>query len=131
MEPIHIKLLAFLKNPKEIMLDVANERKKIPRPIENRPYGKKDCVVFWSEDNYDDLNQFYLHSDPVVYSNAHKDLVTWNILDAKLLKFWLYFDEPEFSINMKSHLREFERWLTPFGKKFLKYLYDNDNERKT
>ena len=126
MEPIHIKLLTVLKNPKEIMIYVANERKKNPRPVESRPHGKNDCAVYWSENKYDDLNNFYLHSDPVVYSNAHKDLVTWNILETKFHMFWLYFDQTTFDVNLDGHLREIERWTTPFGKKFLEYVYDNN-----
>lgn len=128
MEPIHIKLLTVLKNPKEIMMYVANERKKNPRPVEKRPHGKAECVSYWSENEYDDLNNFYLHSDLVVYSNAHKDLVTWNILETKFHVFWLYFDKTTFDINLDGHLREIERWTTPFGKKFLEYVYDNDVE---
>ena len=128
MEPIHIKLLTVLKNPKEILINVANERKKNPRPVERRPHGKNDCVVYWSEDRNDDLNLFYLHSDPVVYSNAHKDFVTWNILETKFHKFWLYFDKTTFDDNLNTHLREIERWTTPFGKKFLEYVYSNDTK---
>lgn len=123
MEPIHIKLLTILKNPKEIMTQVANERKKNPRPVEERHYGKKDGAVYWTEDLDDDLNNFYLHTEPVIYSNAHKDLVTWNILETKLHKFWLYFDDTTFDGNLNTHLREIERWTTQFGKQFLDYIY--------
>lgn len=129
MKPIHIKLLTILKNPKEVIIQISNERKKQPRPIEDRHYGKKDCVVCWSEDSDDDLNNFYVKTDPVIYSNAHKDLVTWNILENKIPKFWIYFDEPEFSNNLIHHLRDLNRWITPFGKQFLNYLYTDDSER--
>lgn len=126
MEPIHIKLLTILKNPKEILIHVANEREKNPRPIGKRPHGKLDSAEYWSEDEYDDLNNFYLHSELIVYSNAHKDLVTWNILETKFHKFWLYFDKGTFESNLDTHLREIERWTTPFGKKLLEYLYRDD-----
>ena len=91
MEPIHIKLLGVLKNPREIIFNVADTRRETPRPENDRPYGKDDCVVCWSEDKYDDLNQFYLQSDLTVYSNAHNDLVIWNILKAKIVKFFIHF----------------------------------------
>ncbi len=124
MEPIHIKLLTVLKNPREIILSIANGRKNKPRSEDDRPYGKNDCAVYWSEDKYDDLNQFYLVSNLTVYSNAHNDLVTWNILKAKIVKFWLYFDPNTFDSNMESSIRNMTHTITPAGMKFLDYVYD-------
>lgn len=124
MEPIHINLLAVLKNPREIILSIANKRKNNPRPEDDRPYGKHDCAVYWSEDKYDDLNQFYLASNLAVYSNAHNDLVTWNILKAKIPKFLLYFDPDTFDSNMESSIRNMTYAITPVGTKFLDYIYD-------
>lgn len=129
MEPTHIKLLTILKNPKEIITKVANERKKNPRLEGERPYGKNNHSVYFTEDHNDDLNNFYLHIDPVIYSNAHKDLVTWNILEIKIRKFWLYDDDIPGS-NFDSLIRDIERWTTQFGRQFLDHIYKNDSQRQ-
>lgn len=130
MEPIHMKLLRVLKNPREIILEVCEQRKQNPRPEGKRPYGKLDSATFWEDHGMDDLNEFYLHSDPLVYVNGHKDLVTWNIIEAKFHHFWLYFQPSTFDSNIDTHIRGMQRWTTPFGEEFLKYVYNDSKETK-
>lgn len=128
MEPIHMKLLSVIKNPREIILEVCEQRKQNPRPEGKRPYGKLDSATFWEDDGRDDLNEFYLHSDPLVYTNGHKDLINWNIIESKFIHFWLYFQPTTFPQNLDTHVRNIQRWVTPFGEEFIKYLYDGSEK---
>lgn len=128
MEPIHMKLLSVMRNPREIILDVCEQRKQNPRPEGKRPYGKLDSATFWEDDGKDDLNEFYLHSDSIVYTNGLKDLVTWNIIKTKFIHFWLYFQDSTFDTNVNSHIREIQQWTTPFGEEFLKYIHNDITE---
>ncbi len=130
MEPIHMKLLSVLRNPRDIMVEVSKQRIQNPRPEEKRPYGKSDSATFWKEDGIDDLNEFYLHSDPLVYINGHKDLVTWNIIANQFRHFWLYFDSTTFNSNLDNDIRIMQRQITPFGKEFLKYIYDDSKGKE-
>lgn len=130
MEPIHMKLLSVLRNSRDIMVTVSEQRRQNPRPEEKRPHGKSDSATFWKEDGIDDLNEFYLHSDPLVYINGHKDLVTWNIIANQFHHFWLYFHPTTLDTNLDHHIREMQRWITPFGKEFLKYIYDDSKGKK-
>lgn len=128
MEPIHMKLLSVMKDPRKIILDVCEQRKQNPRPEGKTPYGKLDSATFWEEDGNDDLNEFYLHSDHLVYINGLKDLVTWNIIVNKFHHFWLYFQPSTFDSNVNTHIRNMQQWTTPFGEEFLKYIYNDIKE---
>lgn len=128
MEPIHMKLLSVIRNTREIILEVCEQRKQNPRPEGKRPYGKLDSATFWEDDGKDDLNEFYLHSDPLVYTNGHKDLINWNIIASKFNHFWLYFQPSTFPQNLDTHVRNTQRWVTPFGEEFIKYLYDGSEK---
>lgn len=125
MEPIHIKLLSIIKNPKEILREVAEKRKKEPRKLDEMRYGKLDYVLYWEPlASDDDINKFYLHADPILYQNGLKDLVTWNILETVFYKKWLYFDHT-FDGNFESMINEVDRYTTVFGKRLLNFIYGN------
>jgi len=128
MEPIHMKLLSVMRNPREIILAVCEQRKQNPRPEGKRPYGKLDSATFWEDDGRDDLNEFYLQSDPLVYINGCQDLITWNIIKSRFIHFWLYFQPSTFYENLDTHIRHMQQFTTSFGEEFLKYIYNDINE---
>lgn len=122
MEPIHIKLLTILKNPEEILLKIAEQRKQNPRPIAERKYGKSEYVLYWEDSGLDDINEFYLQANPIVYHNALKDLEKWNILQTVFIRHWIYFDST-FNGNFESMINDIKRWTTVFGEQFLDSIY--------
>jgi len=124
MDPIHIKILSILRNPEKILRDVAEKRKQNPRSENELRYGKHQYVLYWEPLADDDINTYYLKTNPMLYENSLKDLVTWNILETVFHKRWLYFDNT-FEENFQSGLRDIYRWTTPFGKQFLEFIYDN------
>ena len=123
MDPIHIKLLSIFRKPEEVLRSVAKQREQKPRAEKERQHGKHDCVVFWKPE-YDDINQFYLKTNHILYKNGLKDLVTWNILETVFHESWLYFDHT-FEENFQSVLRDIDRWTTTFGKQFLNFIYND------
>lgn len=124
MDPIHIKILSILRNPEKILRDVAENRKQNPRSENESLYGKNQYVLYWEPLADDDINMYYLKTNPMLYENSLKDLVTWNILETVFLKSWVYFDHT-FEQNFQSILRDIYRWTTPFGQQFLEFIYDN------
>lgn len=122
MEPIHIKLLTILKNPKEILLKIAEQRKQNPRSVSERKYGKSDYALYWEVTGQDDINEFYLQTNPIVYHNALKDLVKWNIIETVFMRHWIYFGST-FNDNFTTMVHEMQRWTTDFGEQFLDSIY--------
>lgn len=126
MEPIHIKLLTILKNPEGILRDIAGKRRNARYLDEKRRHGMKNCLIVWnSDDDGDDLNIFYLKTDPLVYQNALKDFLNWNITSMVFLKHWVYFQNDTFEENFANLIRDITRFITPFGRKFIDFVYSS------